>query len=117
MNGLSSAIGYSTNLIAAESNLIVIRGGDPEKGGRSVYQQMYSAVEDFFPESGILEEESMAVEKQSVKGHERNSSADGPYALRRTNTGVSSIVGKNNGDRPGGFVLVIEGTALGLVRL
>ena len=32
--------------------------------------------------------------------------------LRRVNTGVSSIVGENNGDRPGGFILVIEGSAL-----
>ena len=32
--------------------------------------------------------------------------------LRRVNTGVSSIVGHDNGERPGGFVLVIEGTAL-----
>ncbi|EEB98935.1 hypothetical protein MPER_01470, partial [Moniliophthora perniciosa FA553] len=27
-------------------------------------------------------------------------------------TGISSIVGSNNGDRPGGFVLVIDGSAL-----
>jgi len=33
--------------------------------------------------------------------------------LRRTETGISDIVGPNNGERPGGFVLVIDGTALG----
>lgn len=32
--------------------------------------------------------------------------------LRRTATGVSDLVGPNNGYRPGGFVLVIDGGAL-----
>ena len=32
--------------------------------------------------------------------------------LRRTATGLSDILGENNGDKPGGFVLVIDGTAL-----
>lgn len=42
-----------------------------------------------------------------------NSVTGNPGApLRRTETGISSIVGENNGDRPGGFVLVIDGTAL-----
>ena len=102
-----SAIGYSTNLIAQDSNLVVIRGGDPEKGGRSVYEQMTIAIEEFFPESGILEGIPPPPEKS------RHNSDD--FALSRINTGVSSIVGKDNGNRPGGFVLVIEGTALGFV--
>lgn len=32
--------------------------------------------------------------------------------LRRTATGLSDILGDDNGDKPGGFVLVIDGTAL-----
>jgi phospholipid-translocating ATPase len=35
--------------------------------------------------------------------------------LQRTQTGMSSIVGANNGERPGGFVLVIDGAALDFV--
>ena len=35
--------------------------------------------------------------------------------LHRTQTGISSIVGSNNGERPGGFVLVIDGAALDIV--
>ncbi|KAJ7143107.1 phospholipid-translocating ATPase [Mycena crocata] len=104
------AIGHSTNLIGKESNIIVIRGGDD--GSRTVYEQMTRAVEEFFPESGILDDEGVV-----VPAHPRTSSSgsgqERPHPLRRVNTGISSIVGSNNGDRPGGFVLVIDGAALG----
>lgn len=118
-----AAIGYSTNLIAQESNLIVIRGGIHE-GTKSVYQQMYSAVEEFFPESTFLEDAAVLDEEkldvnapprlslgEDIDGGERRYGG-----MRRVNTGVSSIVGRGNGERPGGFVLVIEGIALGHVR-
>ncbi|KAJ6501941.1 hypothetical protein C8R45DRAFT_1209601 [Mycena sanguinolenta] len=102
------AIGHSTNLIGKESNIIVIRGGD--EGSRSVYEQMVSAVEQFFPESGILDDEGVVVpalpRASSASGQER------PHPLRRLNTGLSSIVSNTNGEKPGGFVLVIDGTAL-----
>ncbi|KAK0439550.1 phospholipid-translocating ATPase [Armillaria borealis] len=100
------AIGHSTNLIGRESNIIVIRGGNNHS--RPVYQQMLHAVEEFFPESGILDESEPFVKElklASVSSRDDN-------ALRRIETGISSIVGPNNGDRPGGFVLVIDGTAL-----
>ncbi|THH12000.1 hypothetical protein EW145_g295 [Phellinidium pouzarii] len=103
------AIGYSTNLIASDSNLIIIRGG--EKEGLGIFDQMYNAVEEFFPESRILEEEMLDINEK----HSRRSTSDGMDngdTLRRVNTGVSSLVGPNNGERPGGFILVIEGTAL-----
>lgn len=105
------AIGYSTNLIATESNLIVIRGG--ERDGLGIFDQMYNAVEEFFPEANILEEEMLDInEKHARRSIGENGSLASPHALRRVNTGVSSLVGTNNGDRPGGFVLVIEGSAL-----
>ncbi|KAJ7772973.1 phospholipid-translocating ATPase [Mycena maculata] len=104
------AIGHSTNLIGKESNIIILRGGDA--GSRSVYEQMVHAIDDFFPESGILDDEGAV-----VPGDPRASSSSGgqerPHPLHRVSTGISSIVGSNNGDRPGGFVLVIDGTALG----
>ena len=95
------AIGHSTNLIGRDSNIIVIRGGNER--GRSVYAQMLHAVEEFFPETEIP-----AVSNSD----ELPTSPDATYPLQRINTGISSIVGSNNGDRPGGFVLVLEGTAL-----
>jgi phospholipid-translocating ATPase len=78
-----------------------------------VYQQMVQAVEDFFPESGILDN-SAAEDAPAPTGE-----SDEPpqYPLRRIESGISSIVGSNNGDRPGGFVLVIDGAALTHVRI
>ncbi|KAG6843812.1 hypothetical protein H0H87_000218 [Tephrocybe sp. NHM501043] len=104
------AIGHSTNLIGRESNIIVIRGSS---GGRPVYQQMVHAAEEFFPEADLLSDEAV---NHSASYNPRPStssrSEDRQYPLRRIDTGLSSIVGSNNGDRPGGFVLVIDGGAL-----
>lgn len=104
------AIGHSTNLIGKESNIIIVRGGNQQ--GRPVYQQMLTAVEDYFPESGILQDDAVVANTGVAMGE----GGDGrPYAMRRLSAGISSIVGSNNGDRPGGFVLVIDGTALNYV--
>ncbi|KAF9818947.1 hypothetical protein IEO21_02361 [Rhodonia placenta] len=96
------AIGHSTNLIGREDNIIVIRGG--VDGQRDVYTQMYTAVEEFFPESGILGEEGVSLDV--VSETQRS------YPLQRVNTAASDLVGHNNGARPGGFVLVVDGGAL-----
>ncbi|PPQ72110.1 hypothetical protein CVT24_002421 [Panaeolus cyanescens] len=101
------AIGHSTNLIAPDSNIIVIRGSS---SGRPIYDQMLHAVEEFFPESTILNDHSKADEANG--DDEELPPNTGGQPLRRLNTGVSSIVGEGNGDRPGGFVLVIDGPAL-----
>lgn len=63
---------------------------------------MTKAVEEFFPDSDVLEKDTADVA----------TSDSGPYPLHRLST---SIVGENNGTRPGGYVLVIDGTALGHV--
>lgn len=67
---------------------------------------MATAVEEFFPDSDVLEKEGIA---------ETAPSDLGPYQLRRLSTSAPSIVGEGNGSRPGGYVLVIDGTALGHV--
>lgn len=101
---LFPAIGRSTNLIAPDSNIIIVRGGNDR--GVPIPQQMMNAIEKFFPESlddgAVIERPA----RFSVSSTER------PNALRRVDTGISSIVGSQNGDRPGGFVLVVDGTAL-----
>ncbi|KAF7352855.1 Phospholipid-transporting ATPase [Mycena venus] len=99
------AIGKSTNLITPDSNIIIIRGGNDR--GRTIQQQMLFAIEKYFPES----EAAGAAE---VSRSQRMSVGNGEqfYPLERVETGISSIVGAENGDRPGGFVLVIDGTAL-----
>ncbi|KAH6908304.1 phospholipid-translocating ATPase [Coprinopsis sp. MPI-PUGE-AT-0042] len=115
------AIGHSTNLIGRDSNIIVIRGGNEV---RPVWDQIKFAVEEFFPGSGILSDEGdvrdleAAIPARSPGDRRRSGSFFGAQSpapdqnLRRINTGLSSIVGDNNGDKPGGFVLVIDGTAL-----
>ncbi|KAF8912154.1 phospholipid-translocating ATPase [Gymnopilus junonius] len=110
------AIGHSTNLIGFESNIIVIRGN---KSGRSVYDQIMHAVEEFFPDAGILDEDGNPTPPSEATAHvinggrPQNGFGDGNGGpLHRVETGLSSVVGHNNGDRPGGFVLVIDGQAL-----
>jgi phospholipid-translocating ATPase len=100
-NSCPLAIGHSTNLIGRDDNVIIVRGG-----GRPVYSQMAGAIDEFFPTSGILDEAGIADNLKS----EANPS--GTYALQRVNTGVTSIVGNDNGNRPGGYVLVVDGAAL-----
>ena len=68
------------------------------------------AIEKFFPETEIVDDHGTP-DAQRVSTSSRDS--ERLYPLQRINTGNSSIVGPNNGDRPGGFVLVIDGTALG----
>jgi phospholipid-translocating ATPase len=115
-------------LIARESNIIVIRGGD--NGSRSVLQQIRQAMEDFFPESQIpdgsnpINEEILPTEIRAteippteippmeIPPMEIPPTESQHYSLQRVDTGITSIVGSNNGERPGGFVLVIDGTAL-----
>jgi phospholipid-translocating ATPase len=118
---LSLAIGHSTNLIGQDSNIIVVRGGN--RSGRPVYQQILNAVEEFFPDSDILDGPMDAGRAQLAQGQPRSPPTSfqqqpqqptntSGVPLRRTLTGISDLVGPNNGDRPGGFVLVIDGAAL-----
>jgi phospholipid-translocating ATPase len=79
---------------------------------------MVRAVEEFFPESKILDDNGaelnadMEKEREKEREQEKEERAkDGPQ-LRRASTALSSIVGPHNGDLPGGFVLVVDGVAL-----
>lgn len=115
---VASAIGHSTNLIGQDSNMIVIRGG----AGRPVYDQIVHAIEEFFPDMNIFDAAGHAVQPNTtdhqivVTGGRRqrvpSQHNEGGGPLRRMDTGISSIVGPDNGDRPGGFVLIIDGGAL-----
>ena len=96
------AIGHSTNLISQDANIIVIRGN---RDGFPVYQQMVNAAEEFFPESNLLKDPDPPSPLNPPDIEQQ-------FPLRRVDTGLSSIVGTGNGDRPGGFVLVVDGAAL-----
>ncbi|KAF5390158.1 hypothetical protein D9757_002920 [Collybiopsis confluens] len=100
-----AAIGYSTNLIAPDSNIIVVRGGN--EISRPVYQQMIGAVQEFFPESGILDDFGTLIPGRPLHRQQSGSSSHDNsqqlIPLQRVQTGISSIVGPDNGDRPGGL--------------
>lgn len=95
------AIGHSTNLIAPDANVIIIRGGEKL---RPVYTQIVNSIKNFFPESDLAEQQEYIRSPTSLSG--------GSYPLRRISTDIASLVGSDNGERPGGFVLVIDGLAL-----
>ncbi|KAF8880731.1 hypothetical protein CPB85DRAFT_1442956 [Mucidula mucida] len=90
------AIGRSTNLVAADSNIIIVRGG----GSKPVGNQMADAMSRFFPEVTDME-----IPRPGTPA------LDKVYPLSRVETGMS-VVGENNGERPGGFILVVDGAAL-----
>ena len=74
---------------------------------------MLRAAEEYFPSSGIANDPEVNGEALGALDAE-----GGPphgaqlYPLHRVNSGVSSLVGSRNGQRPGGYVLVIDGLAL-----
>jgi len=65
-----------------------------------------NAMQEFFPEEAEVQGITQDADTQNP------AEPDDPYPLKRVNTGVTSIVGSDNGERPGGFVLVIDGLAL-----
>ncbi|WVW78932.1 hypothetical protein I302_100895 [Kwoniella bestiolae CBS 10118] len=93
------AIGYTTNLLTQDTNLIVVR-----EGRHSIQDQIRDALEGFFGEHEVTRTIS-GVSSRSRPSHEAPN-------LARINTGVQSLVGRDNGTRPGGFSLVIDGHAL-----
>ena len=98
------AIGYTTNLLTRDTNLIIIR-----EGRHSIEDQLTGALEGFFGEDTTMLTRNSSRASQDSRQMDR-----GPEEpnLARVNTGVQSLVGQDNGQRPGGFSLVIEGHAL-----
>jgi phospholipid-translocating ATPase len=74
---------------------------------------MLRAAEEYFPDSNITEDPEVNGEALGARDEE-STTARGTqlYPLRRVSTGATSLVGSTNGQRPGGYVLVIDGLAL-----
>jgi phospholipid-translocating ATPase len=74
---------------------------------------MLRAVEEYFPESNITSDPDVDSEALGARDEE-NAPPQGTqaYPLRRVSTGATSLVGSMNGQRPGGYILVIDGLAL-----
>lgn len=112
------AIGYSTNLLTKDSNLIIVRGG-AYGTPNSAYDQMRSAIEQFFGKE-IVEDVNYhppdllerTTSRPSMFSRPSHGGRRPSRQLQRTTTGLSSLVGDGNGDRSGGFSLVVEGSAL-----
>ncbi|KAF8680867.1 Phospholipid-translocating P-type ATPase [Rhizoctonia solani] len=99
------AIGYSTNLISKDANLIIVRGGADTF---AVHEQMKKAANEFFPDDKIMDNPAVHPTEEPATPSRRG------MPLRRMSLGHSatSLVPEGNGSRPGGFVLVIDGGAL-----
>ena len=78
---------------------------------------MLRAAEEYFPRSGIVNDPGVNPEAlgalEAESGTPRGAQL---YPIHRVTSGVSSLVGSRNGQRPGGYVLVIDGLALTDVR-
>lgn len=95
------AIGYSANLIASDSTLIIVRAGNDD--ALSVEQQMFDAVDQFFPDEGMIESVlAMGIElPESARFR-----GIMPGSSKKASIDSSHTKGSN-------FVLVINGIALG----
>lgn len=92
-------------MISPDSNIIVVRGGP-----KPARDQIIAATSHFFPDVNLSSlivdpNRSPSLEKARAKAE------GGDIPLQRIMTGAS-IVGDDNGERPGGFVLVVDGAAL-----
>lgn len=109
-----TAIGKTCNLLSRDMNLIIIKGGAHGEPN-SAYSQMRSAMERFMDCGDLVDQlENQPPEYQPAEGRKSGSSFRRP-ALNRAATGVSGItdiVGDDNGERPGGYGLVIDGASL-----
>lgn len=103
------AIGYSTMLLSKDMNLIVVRGGEYGQPN-SAYNQLKKAVEQFFGGEEALEQ--MINRPPDVELGETPARPP-PMEGRKSTNSVASLVGENNGQRAGGYALIIDGTALG----
>lgn len=104
------AIGKTCNLLSRDMNLIIIKGGEYGEPN-SAYAQIRGAIEKFFDGEGLADQ----LEHQPPDAQPRPSLSRRSNSLRRTATGVSGvsdIVPDDNGTRPGGYGLVIDGASL-----
>ncbi|GAA5841978.1 hypothetical protein JCM11251_001433 [Rhodosporidiobolus azoricus] len=108
------AIGKTCNLLSRDMNLIIIKGGAYEEPN-SAYRQLRNALERFFEVDDLADQLEHQPPDARPAGPRRSSSFRQSLNLHRTATGVSGvsdIVGNDNGQRPGGYGLVIDGSSL-----
>ncbi|GJN88512.1 hypothetical protein Rhopal_001478-T1 [Rhodotorula paludigena] len=108
------AIAKTCNLLSRDMNVIVVKGGEYGKPN-SAYQQLRNALERFFDVPGLVEQlENQPPDVQPDLAR-MSSSQRRSLQLHRVQSnasGMSDIVGHDNGQRPGGYGLVIDGASL-----
>lgn len=98
-------------------NLIVVKGGAYGEP-KSAYSQLRTALERFFDGEGLAEQLEHQPPDADLHRHPSRLSSSGrrlSHTLQRTVSGVSAmsdIVGEDNGERLGGYGLVIDGASL-----
>ncbi|UZJ52902.1 hypothetical protein CBS101457_002222 [Exobasidium rhododendri] len=102
------AIGYSTMLLSKDMNLIVVRGGEYGQSN-SAYNQLRKAVEQFFGGQSALDQMVNQPPQFETEGEDTERARE----RRKSTNSVASLIGENNGQRAGGYALVIDGVALG----
>jgi phospholipid-translocating ATPase len=105
-------------------NLIIVRGG-AYGTANSTYDQMRNAISQFFPGGSeivdLLENQPPDTDPAQPRPRVSFGRSRPSFQTRRSNqlkrtqtglSGVSDIVGEDNGRKPGGFGLVIDGASL-----
>jgi phospholipid-translocating ATPase len=114
------AIGMSSNLLARDMNLIIVRGGE-YGSNKSTYDQIRSALVNFFDartevENAINQPPGLQRTHSRPSLNLRRSSSrrrpDAPQRRQSTASGLSEFIDEDNGSKPGGFGLVIDGASL-----
>jgi phospholipid-translocating ATPase len=104
-------------LLSRDMNVIVVRGGAYGEP-KSAYSQLKTALERFFDGEGLaeqLEHQPPDSGRASITSRHSLSRRRSFQSLRRTISnisGMSDIVGEDNGQRSGGYGLVIDGASL-----
>ncbi|CAG8521461.1 1078_t:CDS:2 [Gigaspora margarita] len=102
------SIGFSTCLLNREMNLIIVRGGAYGEPG-SAYEQMRNAVEKFFPSDLDILESAKA---PPVVPNYNGSRPSMTHTREMSFGGLSLFSNLSNANRPGGYALIIDGSAL-----
>lgn len=111
----------SSNLLARDMNLIIVRGGE-HGTPKSTYDQIKSALVNFFDaqdevDNAVYQPPGLERTKSRPSLHLRRTSSRNRNrnSLNRRNSfasGMSEFIDEDNGRKPGGFGLVIDGSSL-----